>query len=82
MHCRYYGFKTTHRVGRGVLLLSRKDAASSLSSVESRLAADDSLARTTTGASDAATDLGGGIPVVRHCDGSCLGCCGGVDSVR
>lgn len=62
------GLHGTYRVGGRVLLLSADGGAGSLGSVEGRLATDDSLARASTGAANAATDLGLRFPVVGHCD--------------
>lgn len=58
----------TYSVGRGVLLLGG-ETTSSLGSVESRLSSNNGLALGGAGATSAASDLGSGIPIVRHFEG-------------
>jgi len=54
-------------VGRRVLLLGA-ETSSSLGSVEGSLSSDDGLSLSIAGATSAATDLGGGVPVI-HFEG-------------
>lgn len=78
--------RRTYSVASAILLLSGDDSTTALSSVEGRLAADNSLARTGTTAVDVLADLDSvGIPG-RHfdgvyvvvdgsgCDGRCASC--------
>ena len=58
---------STYGIGRRVLLLG-SEAASSLSSVQSSLSSNNSLSLGSARATGAATDLGGGIPVIHFED--------------
>lgn len=57
----------THGIGRRVLLLG-SEAASSLGSVQSSLSSNNSLSLGGARATGAATNLGGGIPVIHFED--------------
>ena len=65
----------TYRIAGGVLLLCRDDRTASLGGIEAALSTDDRLAHA-AGAARLATDLGNGIPVVRHLESFVVGLVG------